>query len=140
MNNSTDSYICLGVKNGFLNQFWMVQIFLVSHNWLLGLLNDGVNADVAGEQPSIEIPSPRMGRGGYEPQEFENESVQAEHRSPLCRDRADSEHSHERDSGVPLFPSRGEGGSAQSVSSVGSHEGSRADERYLSIVKRITNL
>jgi hypothetical protein len=30
---STDSYICAGVKNGFQNQFWMVQIFVVSHNF-----------------------------------------------------------------------------------------------------------
>jgi hypothetical protein len=30
---STDSYICLGVKNGFQNQFLMVQIFVVSHNF-----------------------------------------------------------------------------------------------------------
>ncbi len=28
MKNSTDSYIGVGVKNGFQNQFWMVQIFL----------------------------------------------------------------------------------------------------------------
>ncbi len=31
--NHTDSYICMRVKNGFHNQFWMVQIFLVSHNF-----------------------------------------------------------------------------------------------------------
>jgi hypothetical protein len=30
---STDSYICAGVKNSFWNQFWMVQIFVVSHNF-----------------------------------------------------------------------------------------------------------
>ena len=31
--NSTDSYVCVGVKNGFQNQFWMVRIFLVSHKF-----------------------------------------------------------------------------------------------------------
>ncbi len=30
---STDSYIWAGVKSGFQNQFWMVRIFVVSHNF-----------------------------------------------------------------------------------------------------------
>jgi hypothetical protein len=30
---STDSYICAGVKNGFQNHFWMVQIFVDSHDF-----------------------------------------------------------------------------------------------------------
>jgi hypothetical protein len=33
MKNGTDSYTCVGVKNDFQNQFWMVRIFLVSHNY-----------------------------------------------------------------------------------------------------------
>jgi hypothetical protein len=33
MKNGSNSYICVGVKNGFQNQFWMVQIFFVSHNF-----------------------------------------------------------------------------------------------------------
>jgi hypothetical protein len=60
--------------------------------------------------------------------------------SPLFGDRVDSKHSHEQDLGVPLFPSRGNGGSVGSVSSVRSHKRSCADERIHSIVKLITNL
>jgi hypothetical protein len=55
-------------------------------SWLLGLLNNGGNVDVAGEQPSVIIPLPRMGKGGYDPQEFEDESVRAVPRSPLFGD------------------------------------------------------
>jgi hypothetical protein len=97
-------------------------------SWLLGLLNNGGKEEVAGEQPSIQIPSPRMGRGGYNPEEFENESVRAGCRSPFFGDQVDSKCPPQRDAGVPLFPPRGDGGSGQSVSSVGSHEGSSADE------------
>ncbi len=55
-------------------------------SWLLGLLNDGGNEDVAKERPFVQIPLPRMGRGGYDPKEFENESVRAGHHSPLFGD------------------------------------------------------
>jgi hypothetical protein len=66
--------------------------------------------------------------------------VQAGHCAPLFGDRADSKHSCYHDSGVPLFPLRGEGGSVQSVSSVGSHKGSCANEQIFSFVKCILNL
>jgi hypothetical protein len=80
------------------------------------------------------------GEGGYNPQEFEDESVQAVPRSPLFGDGADSEHSHECELGVPLFPLCGKGGSLGSVSSVRSHKGSCTNKQIHSIVKHVTNL
>ncbi len=57
---------------------WEWKIFIEINqgpSWLLGLLNDGGNADAARERPSVEIPLPRIGRGGCNPKEFENKSV-----------------------------------------------------------------
>ena len=43
--------------------------------WLVGLLNGGGFTVAAGERPLVEVPSPRMGKGGYDPQDFEDEPL-----------------------------------------------------------------
>jgi hypothetical protein len=61
-------------------------------SWLLGLLNGRGVTGVTGERRSLDVPSPRMGKGGYDPKDFEDKLLSGVPCSPLFKDRAGCEY------------------------------------------------
>jgi hypothetical protein len=108
---------------------------------LVGLLNGGGFTGATGEQPLVYVPSAKMGRSGYDPQDFEDKSPNGLPRSFLFQDRGRLDDSKGQSVvGVPFFSSQGIRGSTLLVLLVGSQESGRADSGMCSLVMRIINL
>ena len=97
---------------------------------MVGLLNVVGLTGVAGEQLSINVPLPRMGKGGYDSDKFKNKPAKDLPCSSLFPDVEGSENlGHDSAQGVPHFAARGNQESPWSVLSIGSWEsGCAADE------------
>jgi hypothetical protein len=77
-------------------------------SWLVGLLNGGGFTAANGEQPLVNVPSPRMGKGGYDPEDFKDEPPNDLPHSSLFQDGVDlNDTEREPAPGVPLFSSQG---------------------------------
>jgi hypothetical protein len=110
-------------------------------SWLVGLLNGGGFTAAAGERPSVNVPLPRMGKGGYDPENFKDKPPNNLPCSSLFQDRVSlNDTEPEPALWVPLFSSRGNRESSQLVLLVGSQEGSHADAGMCSDIKCIPNL
>ncbi len=94
----------------------------------------------AGERPSVNVPSPRMGKGGYDSDEFENKPAKDLPCSSLFPDVEGSENlGHDSAQGVPHFAAWGNRESPRLVLSVSSQESGRAANE-MRVKKCISNL
>ncbi len=107
---------------------------------MVGLLNVVGLTGVAGEQLSINVPLPRMGKGGYDSDKFKNKPAKDLPCSSLFPDGEGLENlGHDSAQGVPHFAAWGNQESPWSVLSVGSRESGRATNE-MGVKKHISNL
>jgi hypothetical protein len=91
-----------------------------------------------GVRPVLDIPSPRMGRGGYDSEDFKDDPQGGTSCTSLFGEQHTSESSDQgREPGTPLFPRQGKG-SPCSVSSRGFDD--HCNNPLRSVAKRFTRL